>query len=997
MPDPTASTAVPKPAPRQGGLPFLVAGLLLVAALAAYAWASVAASRSAAASDAETALLNSSEQLLGALTTIETSQRGFVLTGLDSFLEPYRATLPEVEPALARLRDDWRRTDADTGALERISQRTRDELAYIDRGVRTRREQGFEPAAAIVRSGEGKATMDAFRLALAAVQQRARERVAVAEAADGRSGRIATIAFLLALAVGVALAALAYFRNRDARRTAQLLSRVLDHAPLGLAFVDAGGRLVRANRLFAGTVGHAADAGVDQPFFEAYPELGPKLERPLADVIAGRTGTVEAEALLPRDNGRERVLLFSLFPLSLTKSGEKSIDRGAGLIVSDETDAREAERRIRESEARFRMIADSIPQMAWISEPDGRLVWYNRRWYEFTGTTFEAMQGYGWSQVHHPDHVEAATANFKAALAKGEVWEDTFPLRGADGAYRWFLSQALPIRDDTGRVFRWFGTNTDVTKQRAFEEELAAARDAAEEANVAKSQFLANMSHELRTPLSAVIGYTEMLEEEVEDLGEASLLSDLKKIKNNARHLLSLINDVLDLSKIEADRMEVFAESFPVSETLAEVAATVGSLIEKKNNRLVIEERNALGAMRSDQVKLRQCLMNLLSNAAKFTENGTITLQAERMTRDGADWLSLAVVDDGIGMSLEQTQKLFERFSQADASTTRKFGGTGLGLAITRSFCRLLGGDITVASEEGRGSCFTMLVPAELPRPESEDEPDEAPARTLSGQGDAGLVLVIDDDQSARDLMTRFLIKEGFTVQTAGDGATGLQLARDLMPNIILLDVTMPRMDGWSVLSSLKGDPALADIPVVMVTVIDEHSLGYSLGASEYLLKPVEWERLKTVVERLAVSAEAVVLAVDDDEDALARTAKMLTRAGFNVETAPNGAAGLEKARARRPDLVLLDLQMPVLDGFGFLGEFRSQPEWNDVPVVVLTSKDLTADDWRRLSGRADKVLTKGMVETRDLIAQLRVTLAKNEGAPRGPAAAAPVQPEPVA
>ena len=290
-----------------------------------------------------------------------------------------------------------------------------------------------------------------------------------------------------------------------------------------------------------------------------------------------------------------------------------------------------------------------------------------------------------------------------------------------------------------------------------------------------------------------------------------------------------------------------------------------------------------------------------------------------------------------------------------------------------------------------------MLVPAELPRPESEAEPDEAPARTLSGQGDAGLVLVIDDDQSARDLMTRFLIKEGFTVQTAGDGATGLQLARDLMPNIILLDVTMPRMDGWSVLSSLKGDPALADIPVVMVTVIDEHSLGYSLGASEYLLKPVEWERLKTVVERLAVSAEAVVLAVDDDEDALARTAKMLTRAGFNVETAPNGAAGLEKARARRPDLVLLDLQMPVLDGFGFLGEFRSQPEWNDVPVVVLTSKDLTADDWRRLSGRADKVLTKGMVETRDLIAQLRVTLAKNEGAPRGPAAAAPVQPEPVA
>ncbi|RYD29697.1 MAG: response regulator, partial [Sphingomonadales bacterium] len=354
------------------------------------------------------------------------------------------------------------------------------------------------------------------------------------------------------------------------------------------------------------------------------------------------------------------------------------------------------------------------------------------------------------------------------------------------------------------------------------------------------------MSHELRTPLSAVIGYAEMLEEEVEDLGEDGLLKDIRKIKGNARHLLSLINDVLDLSKIEADRMDIYAETFDIETVVDEVTSTVGSLISKKDNRLVIEKIGDLGAAHTDQVKLRQCLINLLSNASKFTENGEIRLRVERSSDGQRDWLNFEVSDTGIGMTPQQLENLFERFTQADASTTRKFGGTGLGLAITKAFCRLLGGDIGARSEEGEGSAFTIRIPADAVEKVDETEilhmPDPGAAQN------AGLVLAIDDDPNARELLTRFLSREGFAVRTASDGLSGLEMARAINPTVIILDVTMPKMDGWAVLTELRADPVLANVPVVMVTIIDEHNLGYSLGASDYLLKPVEWNRLRDVM-----------------------------------------------------------------------------------------------------------------------------------------------------
>ncbi len=777
-------------------------------------------------------------------------------------------------------------------------------------------------------------------------------------------------------------------------------------------------------------------------------------------------------------------------------------------VARDATERRRHEEALRDSEAQFRTLADSIPQLAWMADAQGSISWFNKRWYEFTGAKPGQSEGWDWTAFHHPDHLHRVTKGYREALAAGTPWEDTFPLRRHDGAYRWFLSRALPIRDRRGRVARWLGTNTDVTEQRAaearvaqaerrlqlalrsarigtwswdmgndriegdarlreifgfgtgevldsaaffsrthpedlaalteivaaarenqgeydtefrvllpsgevrwvvarglviddmdgsalsmvgvtwdttdrkraeegvreaeeryrlaaratndaiwdwnlvsdrivwneamrtlfgypeelaetpgtwwkdhlhpddrdrivagieaviaagtywteeyrflradgsyanvldrgfvqrrpwgrplrmigamqdishrkrVEEELEAARDAAEGANMAKSQFIANMSHELRTPLSAVIGYCEMLEEEAEDLGAASMLDDLRKINGNARHLLTLINDVLDISKIEAGKMEVHPEPFQVEPLVREVADTVQALVDRKSNRLVVAVQGSLGGALSDPVKLRQCLFNLLSNAAKFTEKGTITLTASRAAVGGTDWLEFRVSDTGIGMTEEAKGRLFQRFSQADASTTRRFGGTGLGLAITRAFCTLLGGDITVDSAPGKGTTFTIRLPADARpalRAASEDpgSPQAGPGRSTQGEGE--LVLVVDDDPNMRDLLTRFLVKEGFAVRTASNGPEGLALAAEIEPVAILLDVMMPGTDGWAVLSSLKADPALAGIPVVMVSMVRDRRLAFSLGAAEHLTKPVQWSRLKQVLDR---------------------------------------------------------------------------------------------------------------------------------------------------
>ena len=552
--------------------------------------------------------------------------------------------------------------------------------------------------------------------------------------------------------------------------------------------------------------------------------------------------------------------------------------------------------------------------------------------------------------------------------------------RLGDGRFFNAFNTALP---DGGSIT--FMTDVSDLKKRENElgvlvDELANARDQANKASEAKSLFVANMSHELRTPLNAVIGLAELLKEDAEDDGMDEYQEPLERIHTAGKHLLALINDVLDVSKIEAGKIDFNIEEFLVKNLIDEVVATTQQLAESNRNSLNVTCSGELGTIRSDETRVRQIVFNLVANACKFTENGTVSVDASLRWLGDIEFVDIKVTDSGIGMSPEQTDKLFSSFVQADSSTTRKYGGTGLGLAISKQLAEAMGGELTVVSELGKGSIFTASLPTLVEI--SMDDVDKSKSAIISNErklpadssSRAAKVLVIDDDPIVLDMMKHHLEGEGFNVILADSGKKGIELARTELPSAITLDILMPEMDGWSVLRTLKADSVTADIPVVMASILDEQKQGLALGANDYVSKPIDREKLISALRRLAGGGSGKsVLVVEDDPDSRMFIQRLLRSEECQVQETVNGKQALEYLEAAEmlPDLILLDLMMPVMDGFEFLTRIKKIESFNAIPILVITAADLSKSDHQRLLGSVENIIQKNGLEQDEILQEI--------------------------
>ncbi|MEM9455188.1 MAG: response regulator [Myxococcota bacterium] len=704
-----------------------------------------------------------------------------------------------------------------------------------------------------------------------------------------------------------------------------------------------------------------------------------EVENPDAIIVDGAVPDAAACVARLHADDHERPILYLVDEpgLSLPPDGVSDFivkpARPRELLVRLQSALRRSRKQANPREALALMAVEAAGDIVEVASPDAILEYVNPAFVQIMGYTYEEVVGQSLiSLVRSDRHAPGYFRKIDLTLARGDTWKGLLISRAKDGRLVYLESAISPIYDREGRLTHHIAVKRDITQRlraenelRRINTELEQARDAALEASRAKSQFLANMSHELRTPLNAIIGYSEMLAEEAEDSGQVELMQDLGKIRSAGSHLLALINDVLDLSKVEAGAMKLYVEAFDVHTVIKSVVATVTPLVTERNNELTVSVAANLGIMRADLTKIRQTLLNLLSNACKFTDGGHIELRVDRTEEDEQPFVRFEVGDTGIGISPEQLKRLFRPFVQADASTTRKYGGTGLGLAISQRFCEMMGGRMEVESTEGEGSVFRMVIPRVV-QEHTGRRKAEVPAVVNDGRP-APQVLVIDDDPMVQDTVGRALMRYGFKVAAAHTGRTGLQYARDRQPDVIVLDVMMPGLDGWGVLTSLKGDPQTAEIPVVMLTILEESEVGFALGAADFLVKPVKTQRLATVLHRYCRSAMAQVLVIDDDPAGREIMRRTLETSGHRVTVAENGKKGIAVLEQAIPDLILLDLMMPVMDGFAVLEHIRADPRLDRVPVVVVTAKDLTAED-RAMLRDARAVLERTSFTRQELV-----------------------------
>jgi PAS domain S-box-containing protein len=653
------------------------------------------------------------------------------------------------------------------------------------------------------------------------------------------------------------------------------------------------------------------------------------------------------------------------------------------------------EKSLRESEQHLKRVLEGSNEGSWDVNLKEDYLIFNKRYADIIGFDEEEIgSSFDWmkQQIHSADLGCAASAIENIINKTTDVAECEYRIRGKDGKYRWVSNKGKVVEySEEGEPLHIAGVLVDISERKEAEAALLAAKKTAEEASRTKSEFLANMSHELRTPLNSVIGFADILAEETFGSLNNKQQRYVGNISKSGRHLLSLINDILDLSKIEAGKMTLHPEKFEIGDSLDEIKSIISPLAHKKDINLEINMVPDAITINADKGKFKQIIYNLLSNAIKFTDNeGSVFIY---VTLQG-DCVRVEIKDNGIGISKENQEKLFKAFTQIDSSSCRVYEGTGLGLVLVKNFIEQHHGNIWVESEIGSGSSFIFEIPidfdASSPVCVSESNGETTEEYEVSGavcpitsgiksieneDNYRPLILVVEDDKKSQEILSFTLRDAGYNVSFADNGKEALELAKELHPFAITLDIMMPEMDGWDVLRNLKKEKGTEDIPVVIVSIVDERDLGVIWGAFDYFVKPIDREGLLSSLDRLKTlkSFEKVnVLAIDDEPSVLELMDSMLSTEGYNVIVASSGKEGIEKALKSSPDVIILDLMMPVIDGFDVIKELKKHPSTIDIPIIVCTAKDLDVHEKDELDKNVSFIMQKGIFKKQDLLSCIR-------------------------
>jgi PAS domain S-box-containing protein len=913
-------------------------------------------------------VLNTLNVTVARLVDAETGQRGYLLTGDEAYLEPYRAAIKNIDQTIGNLKNLTSDNPNQQKRIQILEPLVETKLAELQRTIDLGKNEGLAPANRVVLEGSGKRWMDQIRAVVAEMVNEEEDLLKLRTQKANESVARSVRTILAGTLVSISLLVLCFGllqRELSERTKAQealaksekWFSTTLSSIGDAVIATDMDGTVTFVNSVAQSLTGwsqaEATGKSMDLVFDIVNKETRSPVENPVKKVFReGKVVGLADDTLLLSKDGREFDIEDSAAPI-LTDTGKGF---GVVLVFRDITEQKQAEEALKGSEQRLNLALDAAQLGIWELDLVNDKAYRNLKHDQIFG--YESLQP-DWGQEIFLTHVvpedrEAVKKSFEKAFATGDFSMEC-RIIGADKSNHWISAQGRVFRNDKGDPIRMMGTLADITERKRAQEALMRAMEEAEQASKFKDQFLSTMSHELRTPLNAILGFSELLTDERYGQMNERQSRYINHIHTSGKHLLKLISDILDLSKIEAGRMELTREDVAVASAYAEVLSALQPLADKKSQALLQQVEPNL-YVRADATRFKQILMNLIGNAIKFTPEGS---RIELAARQVDNQVRLEVRDNGPGIAPEEQQRIFEAFFRL-AQTGNATEGTGLGLAITARLVELHGSKLEIESKPGNGTCFYFSLPFLAIAP---DEPSRTTKATPRA-GKTPRILVVEDNAATGQLIQSQLTSSGYETLRCDQPERATEMAAEHQPDAITLDLLMQPVHGLEVLLQLKNNPRTLKIPVIVVTIVDQPGVGTALGADEYLVKPVDKATLLAAVERClrsrgGTAPARAILVVEDDASTREMIEELLTARGYSVVTAADGPQARACMAHALPELVILDLVLPKMSGLELLAEWRGSPRTADLPVFVLTSKDLTKEEEKYVRAHAESLFRK--------------------------------------